>query len=116
MIEDDTRFGKGSCERYQLGNLRVDQAGVKGQSVRCQMFEAGPEIFMGQHALGRTAPGKGIEGSCGIEIRAVANADQPRSRNLAVAQIGRASCRERVCPYVSIRVVAVLLKQKKNNN
>src|SRR3546814_2334857 len=69
MIEDDTRFGKGSCERYQLGNLRVDQAGVKGQSVRCQMFEAGPEIFMGQHALGRTAPGKGIEGSCGIEIR-----------------------------------------------
>src|SRR3546814_18690349 len=49
------------------------------------MFEAGPEIFMGQHALGRTAPGKGIEGSCGIEIRAVANANQPRSRNLAVA-------------------------------
>src|SRR3546814_13467497 len=27
-------------------------------------------------------------------------------------QIGRASCRERVCPYVSISVVAVSLKQK----
>src|SRR3546814_16656442 len=28
-------------------------------------------------------------------------------------QIGRASCRERVCPYVSISVVAVNLKKKK---
>src|SRR3546814_15088754 len=28
------------------------------------------------------------------------------------AQIGRASCRERVCQYVSISVVAVSLKQK----
>src|SRR3546814_16482648 len=30
-------------------------------------------------------------------------------------QIGRASCRERVCQYVSISVVAVSLKKKKNN-
>src|SRR3546814_18375241 len=30
------------------------------------------------------------------------------------AQIGRASCRERVCQYVSISVVAGPLKQKKN--
>src|SRR3546814_19192376 len=29
-------------------------------------------------------------------------------------QIGRASCRERVCQYVSISVVAVSLKKKKN--
>src|SRR3546814_19631581 len=29
-------------------------------------------------------------------------------------QIGRASCRERVCPYVSISVVAVSLKKKKH--
>src|SRR3546814_16589202 len=28
------------------------------------------------------------------------------------AQIGRASCRERVCPYVSISVVGVSLKKK----
>src|SRR3546814_17381292 len=28
-------------------------------------------------------------------------------------QIGRASCRERVCPYVKISVVAVSLKKKK---
>src|SRR3546814_11601597 len=30
-----------------------------------------------------------------------------------LAEIGRASCRERVCPYVSISVVAVALKKKK---
>src|SRR3546814_17316074 len=31
----------------------------------------------------------------------------------AVGQIGRASCRERVCQYESITVVAVALKKKK---
>src|SRR3546814_15589214 len=31
-------------------------------------------------------------------------------------QIGRASCRERVCQYVSISVVAVSLKKKDSNN
>src|SRR3546814_13551653 len=32
---------------------------------------------------------------------------------LLIRQIGRASCRERVCQYVSISVVAVSLKKKK---
>src|SRR3546814_11826076 len=32
------------------------------------------------------------------------------------AQIGRASCRERVCPYVSIPGVAVSLHKKKQND
>src|SRR3546814_12387910 len=32
------------------------------------------------------------------------------------AEIGRASCRERVCKYVSISVVAVSLKKKKKKN
>src|SRR3546814_14181872 len=30
-------------------------------------------------------------------------------------KIGRASCRERVCPYVSISVVAVSLQKKRTN-
>src|SRR3546814_18743788 len=49
---------------------------------------------------------------------------QPQLRHLVAApvmvldrpvldQIGRASCRERVCPYVSVSVVAVSLKKKK---
>src|SRR3546814_13333760 len=33
----------------------------------------------------------------------------------ATEQIGRASCRERVCQYVSISVVAVSLKKKEKN-
>src|SRR3546814_15280035 len=31
-------------------------------------------------------------------------------------EIGRASCRERVCQYVSISVVAVSFKKKQHNN
>src|SRR3546814_18090277 len=34
---------------------------------------------------------------------------------LAATEIGRASCRERVCEYVLISVVAVTLKKKTNN-
>src|SRR3546814_19362079 len=38
------------------------------------------------------------------------------SRALALwTEIGRASCRERVCQYVSISVVSVSLKKKKTN-
>src|SRR3546814_584337 len=33
---------------------------------------------------------------------------------IILAEIGRASCRERVCQYVSLLVVAVSLKQKNN--
>src|SRR3546814_14014118 len=44
--------------------------------------------------------------------------DRPRGGSYRVSgretEIGRASCRERVCPYVSIAVVGVSLKKKKN--
>src|SRR3546814_20265130 len=41
----------------------------------------------------------------------------PRSRFPRLgSQIGRASCRERVCQYVSIAVVAVSLKKKKTKS
>src|SRR3546814_11575312 len=35
---------------------------------------------------------------------------------ILVDEIGRASCRERVCQYVYISVVAVSFKKKKNTN
>src|SRR3546814_11347820 len=38
-----------------------------------------------------------------------------RGTALGSAQIGRASCRERVCQYVYISVVALSLKKKKNH-
>src|SRR3546814_14407170 len=37
-------------------------------------------------------------------------------RGPAIEQIGRASCRERVCQYVSISVVAVFLQKKQTKN
>src|SRR3546814_11175792 len=39
-------------------------------------------------------------------------ADEVENRNKADDQIGRASCRERVCQYVEIQVVADYLKKK----
>src|SRR3546814_13817478 len=54
--------------------------------------------------------------------RAAVNADDPVARCLAergvdidkmAAEIGRASCRERVCRYVSIPAVAVSLQKKR---
>src|SRR3546814_15548757 len=40
----------------------------------------------------------------------------PYTRYFLARQIGSASCRERVCQYVSISVVAVSLKNKNTNN
>src|SRR3546814_15661034 len=47
-----------------------------------------------------------------LELRV---ADEDRQHDLR-REIGRASCRERVCQYVYISVVAVSLKQQKTNN
>src|SRR3546814_13674401 len=55
----------------------------------------------------------GMLSTLGAAALAVFVFDVPLRGSLA-AQIGRASCRERVCQYVSISVVAVSLKKKKN--
>src|SRR3546814_12431470 len=39
-----------------------------------------------------------------------------RPHSGSIVKIGRASCRERVCQYVYISVVAVSLKKKKDDN
>src|SRR3546814_10924487 len=44
-----------------------------------------------------------------------ADLETPRAAAMAAGQIGRASCRERGCQYVSISVVAVSLKQQNKN-
>src|SRR3546814_17360503 len=48
-----------------------------------------------------------------LQATPLTNREQAESR-AGVPPIGRASCRERVCPYVSISVVAVSLKKKDN--
>src|SRR3546814_15042109 len=52
-------------------------------------------------------PGRGCAGAGG-------SGREGRRGDPAKPQIGRASCRERVCQYVSISVVGVSLKKKKN--
>src|SRR3546814_4561656 len=61
----------------------------------------------GGHATGTGNPGLG-RGASGFGLAAGAYPRPARGSR----QIGRASCRERVWPYVSISVVAVSLKQK----
>src|SRR3546814_1065229 len=64
---------------------------------------------------------RGVMGTAGLEgkhrlhqgVAREANQDRPDSL-CARHQIGRASCRERVCQYVEISVVAVSLKKNKH--
>src|SRR3546814_19070836 len=61
-----------------------------------------------QGLAGRLQPRHQVELHIAVH-RIMARPDRPRIKH----QIGRASCRERVCQYVSISVVAVYLKKKK---
>src|SRR3546814_12095204 len=64
--------------------------------------------------IGRTGSSSGGSAHGGVG-GARRGGDRRGARGLAVrprGQIGRASCRERVCQYVSISVVAVSLKKK----
>src|SRR3546814_18681903 len=56
---------------------------------------------LGRCGRGGLLPGRGV---------------RPGERRPGRGQIGRASCRERVCQYVSISVVAVYLKNKTDND
>src|SRR3546814_15799483 len=48
------------------------------------------------------------------EVHVLTMSATPIPRTLQLAQIGRASCRERVCQYAYLSVVAVSLKNKTN--
>src|SRR3546814_16865933 len=71
---------------------------------------------------GRNGPGNDV--SCRqvsrltsrLHARLTRHSRKPPSCQGVGQQIGRASCRERVCQYVSISVVAVPLKKKKKYN
>src|SRR3546814_18345466 len=52
----------------------------------------------------------------GHDALAVRDVEYPDAARAAAREIGRASCRERVCQYVSISVVAVSLQKKNKTN
>src|SRR3546814_20753560 len=83
-------FGAGMvlpCNRTKLKFVyRAASSGFMGGRARALNFEGLPDVSV------LTAPLKNL------------------------AKIGRASCRERVCQYVSISVVAVSLKKKKQHH
>src|SRR3546814_12926928 len=89
-----------------LGHLVADHHPVAGGGrVEDRKLDAAhrvPDVDEGTGLAARAVDGEGI-------------ADR-RLHQEAVEQIGRASCRESVCQYVSISVVAVSLKNKKNHN
>src|SRR3546814_19780988 len=70
--------------------------GAKAGEVE-SLVEVAPEIEVGEHK--KVASTRGA-------------IQKSRSTDRAMFEIGRASCRERVCQYVSISVVAVTLKKK----
>src|SRR3546814_21002054 len=74
----------------------------------------GPGIGGGVGGVGAAGPGHagGEEAGAGVEVGQVLGVDVGAVLVPAL-EIGRASCRERVCQYVSISVVAVFLKKQK---
>src|SRR3546814_15861300 len=63
-------------------------------------------LLVAEQVIGEAAPGL----PCTLEVVAVASGADVV---LDVVKIGTASCRERVCQYVYVSVVAVSLKKKK---
>src|SRR3546814_17393793 len=91
-----------------------DLAG-RAQAGRARARGAPPEAGRGDGPPARR--GGAGEGGAVQEGDGGAEAVRARApRGARAAQIGRASCRERVCQYVRISVVAVSLKKNKSKN
>src|SRR3546814_14040685 len=96
----------GSVRRVVAGKARViaklTELRVAAAADRLRRINDAEEIRNGQS--------NGV--LCNIQVDVESLSVAQRNGGL---KIGRASCRERVCQYVSILVVAVSLKKKKEN-
>src|SRR3546814_11420358 len=112
-----------NCFRRQIGDHgRADALSRFHQPVPVPAALHGRPPLSAVRNLKRARPGGVIrrafllEGAiCPVRRRRADISNYPSSSGLA-AQIGRASCRERVCQYVEISVVAVALKKKQTKN
>src|SRR3546814_184637 len=94
---------------YILNNHYADIYGVDLDSCKL-VFHAALAQQPGERARSMFAIAVSPDGK---EIYSVANPTKMGLDNYDVQEIGRASCRERVCQYVYISVVDVSLKKKK---
>src|SRR3546814_11344758 len=90
----------------RLGGIHLGHRGLAGDTVGTAVLgpggavdQQGRGVDLGRH-VGDLGLGELVIGELLVEH---------------LAQIGRASCRERVCQYVKISVVAESLKKKKHN-
>src|SRR3546814_13500184 len=84
----------------------------------CSSDLASVKIASGMPKVTATTIGVSALGRMWRASRRPKPAPSPRAAStysFSLIEIGRASCRERVCQYVSISVVAVSLKKKINN-
>src|SRR3546814_10965043 len=91
-----------------LGALYHRQKTGEGQRLDIPMFETMTQFVLGDHMGGRS-----FEPPLGQPGYARLLAESRRPFRTSDGQIGRASCRERVCQSVEISVVAVSLQKTK---
>src|SRR3546814_19115939 len=106
-----------SCARRRSSDRR--SRGARGGSCRRPRPGRSSPSPSGCPTDGRRSPsGSSRSSVCSLPGRlaaeGVARVLGPVHVALAVVEIGRASCRERVCQYVYISVVGVPLKKKQN--
>src|SRR3546814_18761909 len=113
LVQADTERDVVVDRHRERGRFLEDHADLRAQQVDVGLRiddVAAFQQYLAGGALTRIQDVHAVENAQQCRLAAAGWADECGY----LAEIGRASCRERVCPFVSIRVVAGSLKKKKN--
>src|SRR3546814_11863253 len=89
--------------------------GTRGSEATTALTNTAPASTRRASAVPRAISAVQIDAPRPKAVRLASATAASASAARTIAEIGRASWRERVCTYVEISVVAVTLKQKKHN-
>src|SRR3546814_13141683 len=92
------------------GTRAVLEAALRERGLDPAALGIALELPSNEAVRSAVAAGAGISGLSSLVVEAMIDA----GRLVALPKIGRASCRERVCQYVSITVVAGSFNKKTN--